>query len=159
MRAERWRACRGGGYGGRGSGERGKRQYALTEAQLTQPICRDGGGGRGAALGEMETVAVRWSAREATTEVMLCSAARLHCCEWRRRKQCKAKSKCGRHGRALGGDKVRSGPTQLPWAGHRRCVAILVSTRRPTSEAGRPPKNGRFQTSAPRCKPDRAISR
>ena len=87
MRAERWGACHGGGYGGRGSGERGKRQYALTEAQLTQPIRRGGGGGRGTAMGEMEMVAVRWSTREAMAEVRLCSAVRLRCGERRRRMQ------------------------------------------------------------------------
>jgi len=42
---ELWRAFRGGGYGGRGSGERGKRKYALTKAQLKQPTRQGGGGG------------------------------------------------------------------------------------------------------------------
>ena len=69
------------------SSERGKGEYALTEALLMQRIHLGGGGGRGTAMGEMETMAVRWSAREATAEVMLCSVARLRCCEWRRRRQ------------------------------------------------------------------------
>ena len=64
------------------SSERGKGEYALTEALLTQPIRQGGGGGRGAAIVEMVTVAVRWSAREVTVEVRLCSAPRLCCCEW-----------------------------------------------------------------------------
>ena len=66
-------------------GERGKGEYALTKALLMQPIRRGGGGGRGIAMGEMETVVVWWSAREATAEAMLCSTVRLRCCEWRRR--------------------------------------------------------------------------
>ena len=59
------------------SGKRGKGEYTLIEALSTQRIRRGGGGGRGAAMGEMEMVAVRWSARETTAEVMLCSVARL----------------------------------------------------------------------------------
>ena len=61
--------------------ERGKGEYALIEALSTQWIRRGGGGGRGVAMGKMEMMAVWWSAREATAEVMLCSVARLRCCE------------------------------------------------------------------------------
>ena len=56
-------------------GERGKGEYALTKALLMQPIRRGGGGGCGATTGEMETVVVQCSAREATAEARRCSAA------------------------------------------------------------------------------------
>ena len=69
------------------SGERGKGEYALTKALLTQQIHRGGGGGHGAGMGEMEMMAVWWRAREVMVEVMLYSAARVHCCERRRRRQ------------------------------------------------------------------------
>jgi len=68
------------------SGERGKGEYALTEALLTQRLRQGGGGGHGAAMGKMETVAVWWSTREATAEVRLCSVVRLRCYQWRRRR-------------------------------------------------------------------------
>ena len=59
------------------SSEREKGEYALTKALLTLQTHRGGGGGRGVAMGEMEVMAVWWSAREATVEVVLCSAALL----------------------------------------------------------------------------------
>ena len=53
-------------------GERGKGEYALTKALSTQRIRRGGGGGCGTAMGDMEAMAVWWSAREVMAEVMLC---------------------------------------------------------------------------------------
>ena len=75
MRAKRWQAYHGGGHGGRGSDERGKRQYALTEAQLMQPTHRGGGGGCGTATVEMEMAVVRCCACKAMAEARRCSAA------------------------------------------------------------------------------------
>ena len=76
------------------SGNRGKGEYALTKALLMQQIHRGDGGERRVAMGEMEVMAVRWSAREATTEVMLCSAVLLGAAA--RTRECAREGESGR---------------------------------------------------------------
>ena len=109
---------------------------------MTAAAIKTRGGGRcGVATGEMEAVVVRRSARKATAEAVLCSAAlpgstaraREGAGEgesWRERVEME---------RAHDGElKPRSGASWPARSGQRRRVAVAADTRRAGSAGGRP---------------------
>jgi len=103
-------------------GEKENGEYALTEVR--QPLqSRQGGRGRcGVAMGKMEAVVVRHSAREVTA-VLRELRRLLRCCERRRRKQERQMRALGSHGRTLRLQLMRSGPTWPEQAGCQRHAA------------------------------------